>query len=213
LRSSTSSNPDRLPEIRQEFHAEQSGSKSDRNQGKDRESASCCHAVALVTSPAGYWLAASLLRKAGGPVSSEFLKMSGAALDYDSLMQANLTRVFNERDAARRFKAAAELYADDALLYETDCQAKGRAAICDTVEVLWSHLAPDFRFRATDPPSAITGSDGCAGKPDPRTAPSPSPGRTSPTSRAAASTPSSCGIEGALSPLILPPRCRERNNS
>jgi SnoaL-like domain len=77
--------------------------------------------------------------------------MSGAALDYDGLMQANLARVFNERDAARRFKAAAGLYADDALLYETDLEAKGRAAICDAVEALWSHLPPDFSFRATGP--------------------------------------------------------------
>jgi hypothetical protein len=37
LRSSTSSDPDRLPEIRQEVYPEQSGSKSDRNQGKDGE--------------------------------------------------------------------------------------------------------------------------------------------------------------------------------
>lgn len=38
LRSSTSNDPDRLPEIRQEVSSEQSGSKSGRNQGKDRES-------------------------------------------------------------------------------------------------------------------------------------------------------------------------------
>lgn len=37
LRSSTSSDPDGLPEIRQEAYPEQSGSKSDRNQGKDGE--------------------------------------------------------------------------------------------------------------------------------------------------------------------------------
>jgi hypothetical protein len=59
--------------------------------------------------------------------------------------------VFNERNAARRFKAAAELYADDALLYETDLEAKGRAAICDAVEALLSRLPPDFSFRATGP--------------------------------------------------------------
>jgi hypothetical protein len=39
LRSATSSDPDRLSEIRQEVHPKQSGSKSDSNQGKDRESA------------------------------------------------------------------------------------------------------------------------------------------------------------------------------
>jgi hypothetical protein len=77
--------------------------------------------------------------------------MSEPALDYDSLMQANLARVFNERDAGRRFKATEELYAEDALLYELDLEAKGRAAICDAVEALWSHLPPDFSFQATGP--------------------------------------------------------------
>jgi hypothetical protein len=77
--------------------------------------------------------------------------MSEPALDYDSLMQANLARVFNEHDAGRRFKATAELYAEDVMLYEADLEAKGRAAICDAVEALWSHLPPDFSFRATGP--------------------------------------------------------------
>jgi len=35
-------------------------------------------------------------------------------IDYNSLMQANLARVFGERDSSRRIKAIAELYADDA---------------------------------------------------------------------------------------------------
>jgi len=36
--------------------------------GKTGKACSCCHAVGLVTSPAGYGLAAGLLRKAGSPV-------------------------------------------------------------------------------------------------------------------------------------------------
>ena len=46
--------------------------------------------------------------------------MSTAPLDYDGLMQANLVRVFSERDASRRLKAIAQLYAPDATLYEPD---------------------------------------------------------------------------------------------
>jgi len=38
--------------------------------------------------------------------------------DYDDLMQANLARVFNERDVACRMKANAELYAQEATLFE-----------------------------------------------------------------------------------------------
>jgi hypothetical protein len=77
--------------------------------------------------------------------------MSGAALDYDSLMMANLTRVFSERDAARRLKAIAELYADDAALYEPDAEAKGHAAISQAVDGLWSHMPPNFVFAALGP--------------------------------------------------------------
>jgi hypothetical protein len=77
--------------------------------------------------------------------------MSGTTLDYDSLMQANLARVFSERDAARRLKAIAELYAADAVLYEPDTEAKGHAAISGAVDALWSHMPPNFVFRALGP--------------------------------------------------------------
>jgi hypothetical protein len=56
--------------------------------------------------------------------------MSVQAIDYDGLMQANLTRVFGERDATRRLEAIAELYADDAVFYEPpDAAASGHAAL------------------------------------------------------------------------------------
>ena len=48
--------------------------------------------------------------------------MSTAPLDYDGLMQANLARVFGERDASRRLKAIAQIYAPDATLYEPDAE-------------------------------------------------------------------------------------------
>jgi ribosomal protein L2 len=42
---------------------------------------------------------------------------NSAPIKYDRLMQANLARVFGERDAERRLKAIRELYAGDAIPY------------------------------------------------------------------------------------------------
>ena len=72
--------------------------------------------------------------------------MSAQSIDYDSVLQANLTRVFGERDAARRVKAIAEIYADDATLYEPDRSVTGHAAINQAVEALLSRLPPHFVF-------------------------------------------------------------------
>ena len=78
--------------------------------------------------------------------------MSAKSIDYDSLMQANLKRVFGERDASHRLKAIAELYADDATLYEPpDDSATGHAAISQAVETLLSSLPPNFVFTALGP--------------------------------------------------------------
>lgn len=68
--------------------------------------------------------------------------------DYDGLMQANLARVFGERDASRRMNAIAELYADDATLHEPHASATGHAAINQAVEALISSLPPGFVFAA-----------------------------------------------------------------
>jgi hypothetical protein len=51
-------------------------------------------------------------------------QLTSEAIDYNRLMQANLTRVFNERDAGRRIVAIRELYAEDAVLYEPDASAR-----------------------------------------------------------------------------------------
>lgn len=77
--------------------------------------------------------------------------MSAKSTDYDALMQANLARVFGERDASRRMIAIAQLYADDAILYEPDASATGHAAINQAVETLLSSLPPNFVFTAIGP--------------------------------------------------------------
>src|ERR1700692_2412089 len=73
------------------------------------------------------------------------------AIDYNRLMQANLKRVSNDRDAGRRIVAIRELYAEDAVLYEPDASAKGHAAISEAVTALLAHLPPNFAFSAEGP--------------------------------------------------------------
>jgi hypothetical protein len=74
-----------------------------------------------------------------------------APIDYDRLMQANLARVFGERDAGRRMAAIRELYAEDAVLYEPRTSAKGHAAISGAVTALLASLPQSFVFRAAGP--------------------------------------------------------------
>jgi hypothetical protein len=76
---------------------------------------------------------------------------SATLIDYDDLMQANLARVFGERDASRRAKAIAQLYPDDAILYEPDGSATGHAAINQAVKALLASLPPNFVFSAIGP--------------------------------------------------------------
>jgi hypothetical protein len=76
---------------------------------------------------------------------------SGATVDYDGRMQANLLRVFGERDAERRIAAIRELYAEDAVLYEPDASVTGHSAINRAVEALLSSLPPSFVFTAIGP--------------------------------------------------------------
>ena len=76
---------------------------------------------------------------------------SEASIDYDGLMQANLARVFGERDGHRRKQAIAQIYADNAVLYEPATAATGQAAIDQAVETLLSSLPPNFVFTAIGP--------------------------------------------------------------
>jgi hypothetical protein len=66
-------------------------------------------------------------------------------------MQANLARVFSERDAARRMEAIAELYVDDATLHELHASVTGHAAISRAVATLLSSLPPSFIFTVMGP--------------------------------------------------------------
>ena len=105
---------------------------------------------------------------------------TGAAdgTDVDALMQANVVRVFNERNPDRRRAALGELYTEDATLYDPDTVATGREAISAAVDHLLRTLPPGFVFTATghavghngaarlfwragppDGPVAITGTD------------------------------------------------------
>ena len=78
-------------------------------------------------------------------------RKSEAPIDYDGLMQANLARVFGERDAGRRIAGIRELYAENAVLYEPDATATGHAAISQAVDGLLSSLPPNFVFTAIGP--------------------------------------------------------------
>ncbi|HEV7326546.1 MAG TPA: nuclear transport factor 2 family protein [Bosea sp. (in: a-proteobacteria)] len=77
--------------------------------------------------------------------------MTSHAADYDGILQANLKRVFGERDASLRAAAIRELYAPDAVLYEPDSIATGHDAIARAVEKLLASLPPAFVFSPIGP--------------------------------------------------------------
>ena len=65
---------------------------------------------------------------------------------YDHLLRANLERVFNERDPARRATALDELYVAEPVMYEPTDVVRGRAAIADVAGKLLEQFGPTFRF-------------------------------------------------------------------
>lgn len=77
--------------------------------------------------------------------------MSANDVDYASLLQANLARVFGESDPARRRAAIAEIYAADAILYEPYAIATGHAEITAAVDAVLDSLPPGFVFAANGP--------------------------------------------------------------
>jgi hypothetical protein len=72
-------------------------------------------------------------------------------VDYDGLLQANLRRVFGERDAEKRLAAIRDLYAPDAVVYEPDAIATGHDAIAHAVEAVLASLPPNFIFAPLGP--------------------------------------------------------------
>ena len=69
-----------------------------------------------------------------------------AAPDYDSLLKANLQRVFNERNAAARDAAIADLFVSNPVMYEPDGVVTGRAAISRVAGELLEKFGPTFVF-------------------------------------------------------------------
>lgn len=72
-------------------------------------------------------------------------------VDYDRLTQANLTHVFNERDAKKRIAVIADLYAEDAVLNEPDKVVTGHLAISEAVTELLNSLPQNFAFTSIGP--------------------------------------------------------------
>jgi hypothetical protein len=118
--------------------------------------------------------------------------------EFDALMQANIARVFNERDPDRRRIALSELYSDGAILYDPETVATGWGAISQAVEDLLQRLPRDSCSPRPDPPWATTAPRGCSGARVRLMAPWPRPGLTSPILRTGVS---SC----STSSLILAP--------
>lgn len=77
--------------------------------------------------------------------------MTSHAADYDSILQANLKRVFGELDASLRIAAIRDLYSPDAVLYEPGSIATGHDAIAQAVEELLASLPPAFVFSPIGP--------------------------------------------------------------
>jgi FMN-dependent NADH-azoreductase len=88
----------------------------------------------------------------GEPQASADAPSAGeAATDFDAIMQANLTRVFGERNESRRIAAIREIYHEDAVLHEPERSAQGHEAISQAVAELLRHLPPEFGFVAIRP--------------------------------------------------------------
>ena len=80
-------------------------------------------------------------------------------LDQDHLLRANLMRVFNERDAAKRDAAIAELFVAKPVMYEPDNVVEGRTAISAVAGRLLEQFDPSFRFA---PAAPVVGHHGLA---------------------------------------------------
>ena len=66
--------------------------------------------------------------------------------DYDRLLQANLERVFNERDPEKRAEAMEEIFVVEPVMFEPDNIVTGRGAIAKVAGALLEQFGPTFRF-------------------------------------------------------------------
>lgn len=70
---------------------------------------------------------------------------------FSDLLEANVRRVFNERDEKLRALAIEELYSPDATLYEPEGSFTGTKAIADAVTRLLGALPPRLTFALGGP--------------------------------------------------------------
>src|SRR4051812_34854181 len=67
--------------------------------------------------------------------------------NFDGLLRANLERVFNERDDARRAIAIAELFTEEPVMYEPGRPVRGREEISAVAGKLLKQFGPQFQFK------------------------------------------------------------------
>jgi hypothetical protein len=78
---------------------------------------------------------------------------------YDTLLRANVARVFNERDSQRRLAAMAELWSPDPILYERDALLVGVQNISGHLDELHRRLPAGTVF---EPTGQVVGHHGTA---------------------------------------------------
>lgn len=80
-----------------------------------------------------------------------------AEVDYAALLQANLQRVFNERDDELRAAAIAELYVAEPVLFDPRGTVEGQAGIARIAGSLLVDFGPDFAHVADEAASGHHG--------------------------------------------------------
>ena len=76
-------------------------------------------------------------------------------MNYEAILQANLERVFGERDAERRLEAIRDLYGETADLHEPTGSVRGHDAINRAVSELLAQFPAEFAFTAIRPALAL----------------------------------------------------------
>ncbi|WP_299845014.1 nuclear transport factor 2 family protein [uncultured Jannaschia sp.] len=76
-------------------------------------------------------------------------------MNFETMMQANLERVFDERDEARRPETIRELYGESAELHDPNGTVQGHDAINRVVTELLTKMPPDLAFVPIRPALAL----------------------------------------------------------
>lgn len=76
-------------------------------------------------------------------------------MNFETMMHANLERVFSERDEVRRLKAIGDLYGEAAELHDPHGTVRGHEAINTAVSELLAKMPPEFAFTPIRPALAL----------------------------------------------------------